>query len=121
MNTTDLAFDEIFLSRKDMRTLKKAEKTIVSTELCEDLLLLGFVEEVKTHIPGYRPKSNGTAQITALGSRYLKYIKEKRNKIKGEHLHDWLIPIFSVLGGALLSKPIWNGIDCLIKWVSENF
>ena len=120
MNETNLTFNEIYLNRRDMRTLKKAKNKSVSTDLCENLLLLGFVEEVKTHIPGYQPQTTETAQISILGSRYLAYIREKRSQTRRARLHDWLIAAFSVLGGALLSKPIWNWIDWVIKWLSDK-
>ena len=34
---------------------------------------------------------------------------------KSERLHDWLIAIFTALGGALLSKPLWDLINLLFR------
>lgn len=44
----------------------------------------------------------------------LRYENEKRARSQ-EHRHNWRIAIFSTLGGAILSKPIWDIIDWFIQ------
>lgn len=121
MNTTDLAFDEIFLSRKDIRILKKSEKASVPTKECKNLLIYKFVDEIKVNNPGYLPKSTGTAQINNLGISYLAYIKAKNNDRKRDHMHDWLVAVFSTLAGAVLSKPLWEFIEWICYALAEIF
>ena len=48
----------------------------------------------------------------------LRYDEEQKNR-RGEHAHNWRIAVFSTFVGALLSKPIWAGLEWLIKWLAE--
>lgn len=41
--------------------------------------------------------------------------KEKRKQFR----HDWAIAIFSALSGALLSEPLWLGIQFVIEFIQS--
>lgn len=44
---------------------------------------------------------------------------ESMEKERREFSHDWKIAIFTAFAGALLSRPIWSGIDWLIGLFSK--
>lgn len=63
--------------------------------------------------------SNGEKiTIIKLRTDGIKYFEEKaarQKQTRKNHMHDWLIAIFSALAGAFLSKPLWELLAVLFK------
>lgn len=110
--------NEIYLSKSDIRILKKLERnTQIKWASIEAAVYQTNLDYCDLVVPS---KTGEYARITTAGRQALfQYRKEKRNQ-RSEHTHNWLISIFSVVGGALLSDPLWAGIRCLVSWLSEN-
>lgn len=47
------------------------------------------------------------------GMSYFEREEDEKAKRKEAFSHDWKIAIFSALAGAIVSKPLWRGIDYL--------
>lgn len=63
-------------------------------------------------------------RLTDYGKTYFEREEERISKEKREEelqkktfRHDWRLEIFSVFAGALLSRPLWAGIDWLIDLI----
>ena len=111
MGTINLSFDQIALSRSEMRYLRKAAKEKVELRKCSRLKNLGLVDEERKGMPGYTPTPTGFAEINQDGINYLAYIKGQKQSKRKAYRHDWSIAIFSTLLGALVSRPLWEFID----------
>lgn len=65
----------------------------------------------------YISRSGKYASITEKGRQVLLHYENAADERREERLHNWLIAIFSTIGGALLSKPIWT----VLEWIAELF
>lgn len=52
--------------------------------------------------------------IRERGQNYLRYKDNEKSNERRANFHDWKIAIFSAFAGALLSRPLWDGIDWLL-------
>lgn len=57
--------------------------------------------------------------VTEKGMQVLLHHQCAADDRRQEHWHNWIIAIFSTFGGALLSKPVWDGIGWFIEWIKE--
>ena len=108
-----LTFDQIALSKREYRLLKKTSKHKIALSTCPRLKELGLIDEIFDPVSGYMPHATGYAQINKNGINYLAYKRDIETKTRKEHTHNWLIAIFSVVAGALLSKPLWSLIEAI--------
>lgn len=111
------AAKDIRLSRKALRLLNRIangkELDWTSVEKTVEYKTLTYYSLVGHSL------GNQTGTVTEKGMQVLlchRYAEEDRRQ---EHWHNWLIAIFSTFGGALLSKPVWVGIEWLIGWLKE--
>jgi len=108
-------FENIFLEKKELKRLRKLAKSnqwIKSVPTDSQLINKRLVEhslfwDTDGNIQGWHSK------IIDKGKDYLKYYDRHRNERRSDRLHDWLIAIASMIGGALLSEPLWNWIRLL--------
>lgn len=65
----------------------------------------------------YTSRTGKYADITEKGRQVLLHYENAARARRSERRHNWLIAIFSTVGGALLSKPIWT----VLEWIAEFF
>ena len=109
---------DIQLNKKALQLLKKISKgkhlrwsSIEKTAEYKTLTYYGLA---------YRTSGLPNGTITEKGMQVLLCHERTKEDRRREHLHDWYVAIFSAFAGALLSKPLWNGIDWLIEQILEN-
>ena len=103
-------FENIFLSKKELKRIKKlAQSSQPLPQVPEDTKLINkdlaahdFLRDENGNILGWH------CRIADTGRDYLQYHKRRNAERRSERLHDWLIAIASMLGGAFLSEPLWN-------------
>lgn len=115
-------FDKIALTKNEFSLLQDVRDhraTYVDSGM-ERLIHLGFVEpDFLIQTTNCTENLNSEISITELGLMYLAYIENSQTAKKQDRRHDWRIAIFSTLGGAILSKPLWDILDSLIDALSE--
>lgn len=108
---------DIHLSKNGYRLLKKISKgkslDWVAVEKTLEYKSLTYFSLID-HRCGSKDGS-----LTEKGLQVLLSHQHAEEDRKEEHRHNWLIAVFSTLGGAILSKPMWDGIDWLIEWIQE--
>ena len=77
MNQSTRNFEQIALSRHDLRQLRKSAKRKVQLSKCTHLKEIDLIDEEKNCIPGYRPEPTGFAMINQTGKEYLAYINRR--------------------------------------------
>ena len=103
-------FESIFLSKKELKRLRelaKSNKYLIQMPEDTKLINLHLIEHSLLR------DSNGNilgwhCRIKDTGEDYLKYHARRNAQRRSDRLHDWLIAIASMLGGAFLSEPLWN-------------
>lgn len=110
-------FDSIVLTKKELRRLEQLSNAPGGLpRAVEDQTLynrkLIFCEHYRN--------DNGTGSslyfISQDGKDYLGQKKRNdRTERKGRQ-HDWIIAIFSLIAGAILSRPLWETIDLIIEF-----
>lgn len=118
-------FEYISLSKKENKRLKQLSKSPAGLPPSPDettLMEYGLIARTRY---GSADSENGAplktlSMITAKGNSYLTYERKKDQARRKEHTHNWLIAIFSVVCGALLSEPLWTLIRLIISWFSEK-
>ena len=58
----------------------------------------------------------GTIALTPAGLKHLDDHLQKVADRRKQFAHDWRLALFSVIGGALLSDPLW----ILLRWIFEK-
>lgn len=116
-------FDEIALSKDEQTALNElANHNLLfdgeSKEALNRLAHLGLAEKFQAI---YNQKMCLIVRITDSGKDYLAYEKMEDEEKRKSNLHDWKIAIFSTVGGALLSQPLWYGIEWIISTVANLF
>lgn len=76
---------------------------------------LDLIRKQRSDSPG--KENEEICEIRDRGRNYLKYLEGEDEKEHRQFSHDWKIAMFSALAGALLSKPIWGGIDCAWSFI----
>lgn len=77
MNSKTIPFEEIALSRKEMKALKESVKGAILLDSCKRLRTLNLVDEIMLPISGYALKSTGKAKINDNGANYLAYVRRR--------------------------------------------
>ena len=109
---------EIYLSKSDLRILEKLERdNHVEWASIETVVQHTALEHYDLVVPS---RSGKYAILTQEGRQVLLQYREEKQNQRSEHAHNWYIAIFSTIGGALLSEPLWAGIRWLISWLSKN-
>lgn len=80
MNKSNLNFEQIVLSRSELRQLRKSLKGKALLSKCGYLKDLKLVDEEKVFNAGYMPVSTGFVQINQNGREYLAYIKRRKHE-----------------------------------------
>lgn len=115
-------FPMICLSKEELRLLRRIikegkdyikvdENNIDHATRLRDF---DFIRIMRTDCPG--KESVQFCEIRARGITYSNYIDAEKRKEKRSRAHDWKIAVFSVLGGAFLSAPLW----AFIRWALEK-
>lgn len=109
-------FPVIALNDQEFLLLKDCEKDIIPvTEQNRNAALrlrdLDFIKIMSQS----EESSLECCFIRERGRNYLRYKEDEKSKERRANWHDWKIAIFSSFAGALLSRPIWGGIDWLIN------
>lgn len=108
---------DIHLSKNALRLLKKIYKgkslDWTSIEKTSEYNSLAYFTLIN------HQRGSNIGNLTEKGLQVLLCHQHAEEDRKQEHRHNWLIAVFSTLGGALLSKPLWDGIDLIIEWIQE--
>lgn len=112
-------FDYIQLSKEEIQRLRQLAEAPNGLDsgpneknLMEYRLITRNWYHVQTEDGAH--KSEAVSVITSDGRNYLTYVSTLKRARRKEHLHDWLIAIFSAICGALLSEPLWELIRRII-------
>lgn len=110
-------YDTILLTKEEFRRLEELEK--YPNGLPESPCDYNLVNLRLVAHQFYRNEDRTSAGfhswITDEGRTYLKYTHRQVRERRSDRLHDWIIAVFSILAGALLSRPIWESIDWLVQ------
>lgn len=108
---------DIHLSKKALHLLKKIynQKSlkwalIEKTAEYKTLMYFALIDH---------QRNSKTGNLTEKGMQVLLCHKQAGEDRKQEHRHNWFVAIFSTFGGAILSKPLWDGIERLIELIQE--
>lgn len=108
---------DIHLSKRALRLLKRISKgkyvDWTSVERSAEYKTLVYFVLVD------HQRGTKIGSITEKGLQVLLSHQHADDDRKQEHRHNWLIAVFSTLGGALLSKPLWDGIEWLTELIQE--
>ena len=105
--------NEIYLSKSDIRILKKLERNSqIEWSSIETAVHETSLEYCDLVVPS---RSGKYATLTMEGRQALMQYRNAKQRQRSEHIHNWYIAIFSTIGGALLSEPLWAGIRWLIS------
>lgn len=110
-------FPYVVLSDDELNLLKSSEIDIVlvTNENRNSAIRLRDLDLIKIMTPDRPDKPNKDyCFIRDRGRNYLRYKENEKSEKTKSNLHDWKIAFFSVIGAALLSKPLWAGIDWVI-------
>ena len=111
-------FEKIILSTKQVKRLKqlmlypeglprsKEDHDLINYRLIDSM---HYINSDKTGTTVYR--------INTDGKEYLKWLTFREREKQSDRRHDWIIALFSVLAGAVLSRPLWETID----WIRSLF
>lgn len=108
-------FDQIYLTDSEVEALRYSAHNEISLSEFRRLKDYKLVSEIYSHKPGWSTVGKGRAVINDRGEDYLIYLECRERENRRERLHDWKIALFSTLGGALLSAPLWDGIRFLLR------
>lgn len=119
----EIDFDKIALSKDEQDALNELSKHNL---LCEGkvaavlnrLVHFGLAETFQSV---HNQKLCLAARINDNGKDYIAYSRKVSNESREKRLHDWKIAIFSTIGGALLSQPLWDSIEWLLALASSLF
>lgn len=103
-------FENIFLTKQAIKRLRELAKSSEwSKRTPEDSVLINkhliehcLLKDSDGNILGWH------CRIVDPGRDYLKYHDRRSAERRSDRLHDWIIAIASMLGGAFLSEPLWN-------------
>lgn len=106
---------DIFLTPKAYKLLRRIEKGEAVTwgdiDGTEEGNCLSCFELV------YVSRTKENLRITEAGRQVLLREAYDKQQTRKEHRHNWLIAVFSTVGGAVLSKPLWEAIEWLTAWL----
>lgn len=113
-------FETIRLSRKEYKLLSAAEKDFIkvtsknrsSAYRLQTLNLIKVLRSCNEH------ENIEICEIRERGVNYLFFYRGKKSERKEDYAHEWRMQIFSAVAGAFLSRPLWDGIDWVIKLLS---
>lgn len=117
-------FSKIVLSKRDISLLKDVRDGIATyaDPGIDNLIKLGLVTTDFVIQSSYEPNNtNQTISLTDNGITYLVYVENTNADRRREYRHDWMLAIFSVIGGALLSDPLWSFINWFANCLSKLF
>ena len=115
-------FEFIHLKPKELKLLKQSEKdwTKITNKNKFAAFRLQNLHLAKVSRTDWKDKENiEFCEIRNRGITYLRYLEGTQKNKSSEHIHDWLITIFSAFAGALLSRPIWYGIDWFLEFIAQ--
>ena len=108
-------FDQIYLTDAEVQALRQSADHEISLEDFRRLKDYKLVDEIYSHVQGRMPVGKGRAIINDRGADYLIYLDCRERETRRERLHDWKLALFSTIGGAILSAPLWDGIRLLLR------
>lgn len=119
----EIDFDHIALSKGEMEVLKElsARNMLFDGEkmgIMAKLVSAGLAEKKAALL---NKETCEIVKINDNGNFYLAYKKMEAEEKRKSNLHDWKITIFSTIGGALLSRPLWDSIEWILAVVAKLF
>ena len=116
-------FDLIFLSKaelKRLRALAKSGDWLLDTKQDSALINHGLVSHQRLSIDStetlrFHCKINDNGRIFLA-----RLDRDKRNK-RSDRRHNWLIALFTTAAGAILSRPLWQLLDCINEFLAGIF
>lgn len=113
-------FEQIYLTDAELAALRQSIHNEIPLTGNERLRTFKLVDELYSHVPGRMPVRKGRCIISDRGCDYLIFLEHRERAIRREYRHDWKIAVFSALGGALLSEPLWDLIRFLLRAVQGD-
>ena len=119
----EIDFDHIALSKGEMEVLKELSSRNMlfdgeKMEILAKLVSAGLAEKKAALL---NKETCEIVKINDKGNFYLAFRKMQIEEKRKSNLHDWKITIFSTIGGALLSRPLWDGIEWILSIVASLF
>lgn len=111
----DLDFDQIYLTDAEIQALRQSAHNEIPLLGNERLKRYKLVDELYSHIPGRMPIGKGRFVISDHGQSYLIFLDHQEQDRKEQRTHDWKVALFSTIGGALLSDPLWETLRLLLR------
>lgn len=108
-------FESITLTRKELRRLKSLAKAPNGLPRAPEDGTLFNNDLIECPRFGAPPHPYF---ISVRGKEYLAYLGHRKKDKSSDRRHDWVIAIFSVIVGAVLSRPLWQIIDWLAGLLS---
>ncbi|MBP3304909.1 MAG: hypothetical protein J6L24_02965 [Oscillospiraceae bacterium] len=110
-------FEQIYLTDAELAALRRSIHNEIPLEGNERLRTYKLVDELYSYVPGRMPVRKDRCIISDRGWDYLIFLEHQERDIRREYRHDWKIALFSALGGALISEPLWDLIRLLLRLV----
>lgn len=117
-------FQFIHLSDSEKSLLMKCKLNMVKAtdNNRNDAIRLRDLDFIFMHGPDIKSVENiEWCEIRDRGRNYLKYLDGEAEKERRQFSHNWKVAIFSALAGALLSRPLWAGIEWILAIVARLF
>lgn len=97
MNSSYLPFEEIVLSRSEIKLLRRSAKKYIALDSCLRLNSLHLVEEEQLHVAGLAPVGTGRIKISDRGINYLAYITRRSAESRSTRAIAIIALVISIL------------------------
>ena len=109
-------FDKILVDDKDIRRLRKIAKSENGLPNVPDDSRLRNQWLISCDYRELKPRYS---RITPDGRDYLLWLDIRKREKRSERRHSWAVAVFSVIAGAVLSRPLWETIDQIRSFLSN--
>lgn len=110
-------FDSVLLTKKELRRLQQlANAPEGLPRAVEDHNLHNKMLIYSEHYRNEDGTGSSLYFISQDGKDYLEQKKRNDRTERKDRQHDWNIALFSLIAGALLSRPLWETIDLIIQF-----
>lgn len=92
-----ISFEEIALSKRELRFFKRSAKAKIELSKCPRLKSLQLVDEELQGTKGLMPIHTGMAEINEKGISYLAYIKRRNSEYRATRLISVIALVISLL------------------------
>lgn len=106
-NGGSIGYVELLNKLRKKRRFNPFAKDYPDAQYIEHLLSMEYISG--------SPKAYGRIKLEPSGTARLVELTQERTQRRKQFSHDWMIAAFSIIGGALLSNPLWE----FIAWLAD--